>query len=124
MKLSQIFSLFLASTAALANGDPTQPPSAFIEPSRGGAIDAGTSVGLQSVILHRKSKKSLAMIDGQMYAVGDLVGDARIVKITERFVLLDGPKGEEKMQLTPEVELTPVPAMKKRKPGSSRRDPS
>lgn len=99
----------------LAAADPTQPPGGFVEPVAGVAVDAGNPARLQSVII-RPGKKSLALIDGVTYGVGEMVGDLRVVKITERVVTLRGSQGKEELFLTPDVEVTPV----KRKPATNR----
>lgn len=113
-----ILALFLTSTGARAAGDPTQPPGVFAEPTTSGVSESVNVSRLQSVILHKKGKKSLALIDGQTYAVGDMVGDAKLVKISERSVILRGSRGKEELLLTPEVEVTPV--IKKKMTGPNR----
>lgn len=90
-----------AQNLAAAIADPTRPPAAFAEP----AADPGAARGrvLQSVLIPRKGKPR-AVIDGQQVGLGQHYGDARLVKISEREVVLEGPQGIERLQLTPGVE--------------------
>lgn len=116
--LALILALFLTSTGVRAAGDPTQPPGVFVEPAASGSDESVNAPRLQSVILHQKGKKSLALIDGRTYAFGDMVGDAKLLKISERSVILRGSQGKEELLLTPEVEVTPV--IKKKMTGPHR----
>jgi hypothetical protein len=97
------FLLLFASCAALAqSADPTRP-----------AIDTGISVpgiaaapataGLQSII-QRRNGKPAAMINGAVIELGGKVGEARLVKIGDDFVVLRGAMGNEILRLTPEAE--------------------
>lgn len=99
--------LFFCAGAVYAAADPTQPPSVFSEPVAATGAEVENKARLQSVII-RPGKKSLALIDGITYGLGDMVGDLRLVKVTERSVILRGPQGREALFLTPEVEVTPA----------------
>ena len=57
----------------------------------------------------------MAMISGQMVKVGDRVGEARVIKISETEVVLRNGKELETLKLFPGVE-------KRRNPGRSRAD--
>lgn len=120
MKLSISLLFIFCAGMVLAAGDPTQPPSVFMEAiSSSASSEGGGSVRLQSVII-RPGKKSLALIDGATYQLGEKLGEMRVIKITERSVILRGPQGKEELFLTPDVEVTPV----KRKSAINRSDKS
>jgi hypothetical protein len=120
IKLLMPLLLSLGAGVSLAGGDPTQPPSIFVEPTSGSASgEGGSPVRLQSVII-RPGKKSVALIDGTTYQLGEKLGEMRIIKITERSVTLRGVQGKEELFLTPDVEVTPV----KRKSAINRSDKS
>jgi len=85
--------------------DPTRPPAGFLET----ASDAGAAAGpvLQSVLIPKKGKP-LAVISGQQVGLGERYGESRLVKLSEREAVLDGPSGLERLQLTPDVEKTNI----------------
>jgi MSHA biogenesis protein MshK len=94
--------------------DPTRPPAALGHAGDGGASAsaAGRPV-LQSVLI--SPGRTMAMISGQMVKVGDRVGEARVIKISETEVVLRNGKELETLKLFPGVE-------KRRNPGRSRAD--
>lgn len=94
----------VASTgvAAQAGGvpDPTRPATAVDLP---GAGEAAAPTGLQAVVL-RPNGKSIAIINGHSVAVGDKVGDARLVSVSATEAVLAGPGGREVLKLAPAAE--------------------
>ena len=94
-----------AQDLAAAIADPTRPPTGVAEP----AADAGAARGrvLQSVLIPSKGRPQ-AVIDGQQVGLGQHYGDARLVKVSEREVVLEGPQGIERLPLTPGVEKTNI----------------
>jgi MSHA biogenesis protein MshK len=62
---------------------------------------------LQSVFLPRKGKP-FAVIGGQTVKLGEMYGDSRLVKLSEREAVLDGPAGIESLLLTPGIEKTNI----------------
>lgn len=92
-----------AQTPMLA--DPTRPPAGVIDAAETGEASAGRV--LQFVIIPRQGKP-LAVIDGQTVRLGQRYGDARLVKVSEREAVLDGPQGRERLLLTPGVEKTDI----------------
>jgi MSHA biogenesis protein MshK len=97
----------LAAPAALAQGlaDPTRPPSAAA--AQGGpddAIPGGRQ--LQSVLL--SGGRKIAVIDGNMVALGGMLGEARVVKITETEVVLKTGEETETLKLFPGVNKQAV----------------
>lgn len=98
--------------------DPTRPPVAFSEP----VPAAGAVMGpvLQSVKLLKKGK-SVAVIGGQQVRLGELYGESRLVKLTDREAVLKGPAGIEHLMLTPGIEKTNIttttPAIKRAQRG-------
>jgi len=104
--------------AQTALSDPTRPPLAFTSPT----TDAGPLVGpvLQSVKIPKKGKP-LAVIGGQQVRLGEFYGDSRLIRLTEREAVLEGPAGTERLMLTPGIEKTNIitksPAAKRAQSG-------
>jgi MSHA biogenesis protein MshK len=97
-----------AFPAALAQGglaDPTRPPSAA---AAQGGPDEATPGGrqLQSVLL--SGGRRIAVIDGNMVALGGMLGEARVVKITETEVVLKTGEETEILKLFPGVDKKTV----------------
>jgi len=85
--------------------DPTRPP-----PSVAGEAQAvGESSGpvLQSVIIPKKGKP-VALIGGQQVRLGGKYGDSRLIALSEREAVLEGPGGIERLYLTPGIEKTNI----------------
>ena len=85
--------------------DPTRPPAGVLDPAT--AEDTAGGRVLQSVLIPRQGKP-LAVIDGQLVRLGQRYGDARLIRVNEREVVLDGPEGIERLQLTPGIEKTNI----------------
>jgi len=83
--------------------DPTRPPVTVSEPTAPGVVnpDAAPS-GLQTIIVGR-GRKPMAVINGVMVGLGDKVGEATLVKLSESEAVLQGPAGREVLQLLPGV---------------------
>jgi MSHA biogenesis protein MshK len=81
--------------------DPTRPSNVAEAP--GANATASASAGLQAVIL-RSNGKSVAVINGQTVAVGDMLGAARLVSLTANEAVLSGPNGREVLKLAPAAE--------------------
>ena len=107
--LPALLALALPLAAGAQIADPTRPPVGVAET----ADDAGAVAGpvLQSVLIP-KNGRPLAVIDGQQVRLGERLGERRLVKLSEREAVLDGPLGIERLQLTPGVEKTNVVAKK------------
>lgn len=102
--------LALAAASAQAQAqtplaDPTRPPAGFSEEAMPGEAAGGRV--LQSVLIPRQGRP-LAVIDGQQVRLGQRYGDARLVRVSEREAVLEGPQGIERLQLTPGVEKTNI----------------
>jgi hypothetical protein len=84
--------------------DPTRPPGETGKAAElSGGATAPSVTGLQSVIL-RKQGKPAALINGEVVELGGMVGEAKLVKVTEDAVVLQGPGGEETLRLMPSAE--------------------
>lgn len=113
--------LCCCGTPALAQGalaDPTQPPAGLVavDPA---APDALAAPVLQSVMLPRQGKP-MALIGGHQVPLGGKYGDARLVALSEREAVLEGPAGTERLRLTPDAEkrnITATPSAAKRGQG-------
>jgi hypothetical protein len=73
----------------------------------GGSAAAPVESGVQTVIL-RRGGKSAAVINGQYVEVGGMVGDKKVLKITESEVVLKGESGREVIKVTPAIEKVPA----------------
>lgn len=88
-----------AEMAPLA--DPTRPPNGFSD----GALADGDDGGLRlQSILKPQGGKPTAIISGQVVRVGERIGEARLLRLTETEAVLRGPKGVERLFLTPDVQ--------------------
>lgn len=108
LKSAMTLLLLAGSAAASAQlADPTRPP-VMAEPAAAlaGAAPPATS-GLQSVILKKKGKPA-ALINGEIVELGGMVGESRLVKVSEDAVVLKGPSGEETLRLMPSAEKRAV----------------
>jgi MSHA biogenesis protein MshK len=99
-----------ASQAALAQAlaDPMRPPATPAPSPAEGAADAEKAAArLQSVLI--SPARRVAVIDGRVVRLGERVGDARLVAISESQVVLQRANGRETLKLNPVVEKKPVP---------------
>ena len=83
--------------------DPTAPPAGF----SASAMESMEVTGpvLQSVKIPTKGRP-FAVIGGQQVRLGDLYGDSRLISLTDREAVLEGPAGVERLLLTPGIEKT------------------
>lgn len=115
--------LALCLTATLVwaqTADPTRPPAGWGETgaSAEAATNTETEFRLQSVMLPQRGKP-IALIGGQTVALGGKVGDATLVRLTEKEAVLQGPDGLTHLYLTPEVNKQMIVTPKARKTGKS-----
>ena len=96
--------LAAAPAAAQALNDPTRPPNA----SAAGSPDAEPPPGMQLQSVLISQRRRLAIINGQTVALGDTVGEAKVVKITETEVVLQKGSETEVLKLFPGVDKQPV----------------
>ena len=100
----------------LAATDPTRPPAALMaEENASGAAGEEAGLRLQSVLMPQRGK-AVAVISGTTVAVGGMLGTSRLVGLSEREAVLNGPEGVTHLYLTPEVSKQMVVA-----PGTGRR---
>lgn len=104
--------LLLAGFIGVAPGlaqvpDPTRPADAMLTPEGGGAATPVES-GVQTVILRRGGRKSAAVINGQYVEVGGMLGDRKVLKITESEIVLKGEGGREVIKVMPAIEKMPA----------------
>lgn len=118
-----------AALLALAGGafaqaalpDPTRPPASLSAPVS--AEDAELYAGpvLQSVKIPSKGRP-VAVIGGQQVRLGEKYGESRLIRLTEREAVLEGPGGVERLMLTPGIEkiniITKTPAARRARRGS------
>jgi MSHA biogenesis protein MshK len=85
--------------------DPTRPPPGATSEMAGLGEAGGPT--LQSVIIPKKGKP-MAVIGGQQVVLGGMYGDSRLISLTEREAVLEGPAGIERLRLTPGIEKTNI----------------
>jgi MSHA biogenesis protein MshK len=120
--LMRFCALLLLTMPALAQGlppagafaDPTRPPASVIADPASPAGETGPV--LQSVIIPKKGKP-VAIIGGQQVTLGGKYGDSRLIALSEREAVLEGPGGIEHLRLTPGIEKTNIIA---KTPGAKR----
>lgn len=100
----------LAPFAATAQSmsDPTRPPSADDLARFGSSGIAGLSseYRLDAVILSQGRK--LAVINGQTVPLGEKIGEARLVRVTESGAVIRKDDGTETLRFHAGVEKTPT----------------
>lgn len=102
--LSPVLLALAGAGSAMAQvPDPTRPPDALLAPGPAGGAPVSVDSGVQTVIL-RPGGKSAAVINGQYIVVGEMVGDKRVIKITESEVVLKGESGREIIKVMPAIE--------------------
>lgn len=92
------------SACAVAQGlaDPTRPPqfAGTEQSAQAGTASAGPV--LQSILISQR--RAEAIVSGRIVRVGDKVGDAKVVRITETEVLLREGKNLQALKLFPNIE--------------------
>jgi MSHA biogenesis protein MshK len=106
IRYAALAAAFLAAGAqAQSLNDPTRPPGAGAM-QQGGQDEVPAGRQLQSVLL--SGGRKLAVIDGTMVPLGGMLGDARVVKITETEVVLKTGEETETLKMYPSVEKQSV----------------
>jgi MSHA biogenesis protein MshK len=104
----QVVALYCATPFARAEilADPTRPPNAA--PATAGRAGAGATGGsvLQSTFI--SGGRRFAIISGQTVVIGDRLGDAQIVRISESEVALRQNGAMKTLKLFPELEKRAV----------------
>lgn len=116
--------LLLAGATAFAQADladPTRPPAGLVAEAT--SSEAVTGPVLQSVLIPRKGR-AMAVIGGQPVRLGEMYGESRLIKLTEREAVLEGPGGVERLLLTPGIEKTNITMKKTNKSPVPRRTQS
>ena len=104
--LTLVLSVAMAGVQAqTVMADPTAPPTGFVA-SSGDTMEGAGSL-LTSIKVPKKGKP-VAVIGGQEVKLGEPYGDSRLVKLTEREAVLEGPSGTEHLMLTPGIEKTNI----------------
>lgn len=109
-----IAALLPVLAAAQAFPDPTRPPPAFIEPGATGevAADGAEAPELHSILVSKHRRQ--AVIGGKVVTVGDSIGQAKVVRISEDSVLLRTGRQTETLKLFPDIEKRKVTIQKNR----------
>lgn len=108
-RLLVVLAGFMEVASALAQvPDPTRPAGSLLTPEAGSGLAAPVESGVQTIILRRGGRKSAAVINGQYVEVGGMVGDKRVLKITESEIVLKGESGREVIKVTPAIEKHPA----------------
>jgi len=94
----------MAGAQAQALTDPTRPPSAASGSPAAQEEAPGTQ--LQSILL--SSGRKVAVINGTMVPLGGMVGEARVVRITETEVVLKKGGETEVLKMYPGIDKRPV----------------
>jgi hypothetical protein len=97
-----------AALAALQAGaqalvDPTRPPNA---PAGDADVMIPSGPQLQSILI--ASNRRLAIINGATVSLGDMLGEAKVVRITASEVTLQRGEETEVLKLYPGIDKQPV----------------
>ena len=101
----------LTSVALAQVPDPTRPPTAAglaTGATPEGGIVAGNENAVQAVFV-RPGGKSTAIVNGQTIRIGDPWGDKRVIRISEKEIVLRGDGGRESIPIYPGIEKSMVP---------------
>lgn len=101
--LLAVFAGVAQCASAQALVDPTRPPN--VVPGGEGA-ESEPRTELQSVLISRSRR--VAIINGEMVALGGKVGDAKVTKISETEVELTYPDRKEVLKLLGGIARKPV----------------
>ena len=85
--------------------DPTRPPAGLQAAGAASAPVVPDALVLQSVLLG-PGRPPAAVISGRLVALGDVIGEARLARITTHSVLLQGSQGATTLTLVPEGQKT------------------
>ncbi len=96
----------MAGAQAQALSDPTRPPSALSTSGSTVVQEEIAGTQLQSILLSRGRK--VAVINGSMVSIGGMVGEARVVRITETQVVLKKGEETEVLMMYPGIDKRPV----------------
>jgi hypothetical protein len=117
--LGASLALVMLSPGARAQmADPTRPPPGVSVAAP--EAEAASGPVLQSVLIPGKGKP-WALIGGQQVSLGGWYGESRLIRLTEREAVLEGPAGVERLLLTPDVEKTNIVTKNVPKAPASRR---
>lgn len=84
--------------------DPTQPPVVWGSISTDTAVaDEAGGLRLQSVMIPQRGR-SVAVIGGVTVPLGGHLGEAKLIRLSEREAVLEGPDGVTHLYLTPNVD--------------------
>lgn len=109
----------LAAPAFALADDPTRPPADWLSPvDTGAAASNAGALRLQSVKVPQRGR-AVAVIGGKTVAVGERIGDATLIRVSEREAVLQGSDGVTHLYLTPDVEKQMIVAPQSRKAGKS-----
>ena len=126
MKAIRLACLLLGTvSSAFAQGlaDPTRPATAAAGPAAEAEAGQGAAANGLQTIIRRAGAKPAAVINGEYVVLGGRVGDAKLVKVGEDSVVLQGPTGKEEMRLLPGIEKK-VAAAAAAKPKKAKKDPA
>lgn len=99
--------LVASSMAPAQVADPMRPPEGVAAAADGGSAAPPLQSGVQTVIVRPKGK-SVALINGKQVSVGDTLGDKKVVKISEKEIVLKAAGGREVIKVMPSIEKIPV----------------
>ena len=121
VSLAFVSLLLVAPATVIAQSelaDPTRPPTELLADEAAPGDGAGPV--LQSVLILKKGR-AVAVIGGEQVRLGEMYGDSRLIKLTEREAVLEGPSGVERLMLTPGIEKTNIVMRKAKKSSAPRR---
>lgn len=106
MRTLLLVALLFAAAGAMAQGlsDPTRPPGVAGSAPQSGAIDEVPAGGpqLQSVLI--SPSRRIAIINGSTVSLGGMVGEAKVVRISQTEVVLRRGAETEVLKMYPGIE--------------------
>ena len=101
-----LWEVSFAASAQEVLPDPTRQPLEVgaIAVSASAVPDNATrEIHLQSIIISHEQRA--AIIDGQLFKLGDSIGEAKLLQINEGSIVLSGTQGRKTVNLFPGVEI-------------------
>lgn len=120
MRIFALVGLALASSAMAQTADPTRPPGGWLTSTAADTTNAGESGGLrlQSVKIPQRGRP-VAVIGGKTVVVGERLGSATLIRLSEREAVLQDAEGVTHLYLTPDVEKQMIVTPLSRKSGKT-----
>ena len=114
LKIALLATVNLGGLLPLATAqlpDPTRPPTGGVvvtTPTVAGEAAAPEGANTVQAVFVRPGGKSTAIINGQTVRVGDMLGDKKVKRITDKEIVLQGDSGRDTLSIYPGIEKSMI----------------